>query len=416
MLPFAFHSLSGVADKDGVSIPNGNGVFNATESAEDASAVSTDGYVGNDGAFGGSSVGGSGDGSGGSGSGYGGSGTGRGSGSGGFLSDLNFNISSNEDASTAVMDAESHLQWRLNTISDGVLEKARQIAENALVKTPNSTLSHNADTALYEKLRHTVATEVNQLRVILASAEAREKERVWLKHQLNGEIDNDRIVDLITGDRNVFTRLGKHDNAFSAVQKLPKRVRFVMDCSSSMSRFNGSDRRLDRMAACACMIMEAFHQFEHKFDYSIVGHDGESAVIPFVEFGASPTSPADRWNVIEGMMWNATTCQSGDNTLAATEHAIMEVQKEAADEYFVFVLSDANLMAYGVSPSCLGDIVRSQPTVNSFVIFIAGETTGKHLIQGLPLGHGAVCTDTVKLPGLFKNFFRASLLKESSRL
>ena len=35
-------------------------------------------------------------------------------------------------------------------------------------------------------------------------------------------------------------------------------LRFLMDVSSSMSRFNGSDRRLDRMCASTVMIMEAF--------------------------------------------------------------------------------------------------------------------------------------------------------------
>ena len=56
------------------------------------------------------------------------------------------------------------------------------------------------------------------------------------------------------------------------LQRLPKQLRFVMDVSSSMGRFNGSDRRLDRMAACSIMIMEAFKGLEHKYNYSIVGH------------------------------------------------------------------------------------------------------------------------------------------------
>jgi hypothetical protein len=42
---------------------------------------------------------------------------------------------------------------------------------------------------------------------------------------------------------------------------------------------------LDRMVATSVMIMEAMEGFSHKFDYSIVGQDGQSPVIPFVEFG-----------------------------------------------------------------------------------------------------------------------------------
>ena len=42
-----------------------------------------------------------------------------------------------------------------------------------------------------------------------------------------------------------------------------------------MARFNGTDRRLDRMCACTVMIMEAFQGLEHKYHYEIVGHSGE---------------------------------------------------------------------------------------------------------------------------------------------
>ena len=34
--------------------------------------------------------------------------------------------------------------------------------------------------------------------------------------------------------------------------------------------------------------------YEHKYDYSIVGHDGESPVIPFVEWGKPPKTKKDR--------------------------------------------------------------------------------------------------------------------------
>ena len=100
------------------------------------------------------------------------------------------------------------------------------------------------------------------------------------------------------------------------MQKKPKRLRFVMDVSSSMSKFNGSDRyerkqeeeeeynnnsidrRLDRMAATCVMIMESFHGFGHKYDYSIIGQDGESAVIPFVDWGEPPKDKKGRLKVL----------------------------------------------------------------------------------------------------------------------
>ena len=46
------------------------------------------------------------------------------------------------------------------------------------------------------------------------------------------------------------------------------------------------------------------------------------------------------------------------------------IKDDEADEYFVIVLSDANLQRYGIPPSMLTDVLNSDEEVNSFVIFI----------------------------------------------
>lgn len=43
-----------------------------------------------------------------------------------------------------------------------------------------------------------------------------------------------------------------------------------------MYRFNGQDKRLERTLLFTLMLMESFQGFEHKFQYSIVGHSGDS--------------------------------------------------------------------------------------------------------------------------------------------
>ena len=129
---------------------------------------------------------------------------------------------------------------------------------------------------IYKQLFDVVSKEIAQLRVVLEGVEAREKERVWVKNQIQvnnslsthhhthhcvsqGELDDNRLVDGATGEKNIFKKRGNTDPLFGGAQKKPKRLRFVMDVSSSMNRFNGSDRRLDRMAARTLMIMESFH-------------------------------------------------------------------------------------------------------------------------------------------------------------
>lgn len=67
---------------------------------------------------------------------------------------------------------------------------------------------------------------------------------------------------------------------------------------------------------------------------------------------------------------HAQFCMSGDHTLEATEHAIREIAKEAADEYFVIVLSDANLERYGISSARFAQALTINPQVNAFTIFI----------------------------------------------
>ena len=56
-----------------------------------------------------------------------------------------------------------------------------------------------------------------------------------------------------------------HPTQFGSPQLLPKRIRLVVDVSGSMYRFNGHDRRLDRMLQAVLMVMEAFEKHDRKF-------------------------------------------------------------------------------------------------------------------------------------------------------
>ena len=70
------------------------------------------------------------------------------------------------------------------------------------------------------------------------------------------------------------------------------------------------------------------------------------------------------------MIAHSQFCISGDNTLAATKHGINALAKEEADEYFVIMLSDANLDVYGIPPERLGNILTMDEKVNAYAIFI----------------------------------------------
>ena len=68
-----------------------------------------------------------------------------------------------------------------------------------------------------------------------------------------------------------------------------------------MYRFNGYDKRLDRVLETAVLIMEALNNMEHKFSYSMVGHSGDGPSIPLVDFGEPPQTAKDRLAVVETM-------------------------------------------------------------------------------------------------------------------
>jgi hypothetical protein len=104
-----------------------------------------------------------------------------------------------------------------------------------------------------------------------------------------------------------------------------------------------SDLRLDRLCATVVMLMEALAGLEHKYTYEIVGHSGETHHLPFVEFGSPPRNSRERLHVVQGMVEHAAECSSGDNTLAAGSRAVRDIRMEEADDYFVFLISDANL-------------------------------------------------------------------------
>lgn len=65
--------------------------------------------------------------------------------------------------------------------------------------------------------------------------------------------------------------------------------------------------------------------------------------MPLVDFGVPPSTPAERLEVIHNMYGHSRSCPSGDNSLEAARQSVGEVVREEGDDYFVFLLSDANL-------------------------------------------------------------------------
>ena len=105
--------------------------------------------------------------------------------------------------------------------------------------------------------------------------------------------------------------------SFGRATNQPNRLQFLMYCSGRMYRFDSYDGRLNRCLEAAVMLMESFYGMQRYFDYSIVGHSGDSPCIQFVDFGNPPANAKNRMKVLKQMAARSQYCQSGDFTIDA---------------------------------------------------------------------------------------------------
>ena len=161
---------------------------------------------------------------------------------------------------------------------------------------------------------------------------------------LNDYVDENKIVDLLSGEKDVFKRRGRPDNsANKPILTEPITIRFVIDVSASMYRFNGYDHRLERLLEATLMMMETLKD-DKRFQLHIVGHNGESSKIPLV----SPTTKMDektQLHILECIIANTQYTFAGDNTV----DAISMIVNEAGKGDLVIIISDANLDRYEIT-------------------------------------------------------------------
>ncbi|XP_063282038.1 von Willebrand factor A domain-containing protein 8 [Pelobates fuscus] len=305
-------------------------------------------------------------------------------------------------------------QAEKDAVPEEVKRAAREMAEKAFKQRLKEIQMSEYDAATYERFSNSVRRQVQSLRVILDSLQAKGKERQWLRHQAMGELDDTKIIDGLVGEKSIYKRRGEHEPEPGSPQQKPKRLRLLVDVSGSMYRFNGVDGRLERSMEAACMVMEAFENYEHKFKYDVIGHSGDGFNIELVKSDTIPRNNKQRLQILKTMHAHSQFCMSGDYTLEATEFAIREIAKEEADEYFVIVLSDANLERYGIPPSRFSQALTTDPQVNAFAIFIGslGDQADR-LQRTLPAGRSFVAMDTKQIPQILQQIFTSTLLSSA---
>lgn len=209
-----------------------------------------------------------------------------------------------------------------------------------------------------------------------------------------------------------------------------------MDVSGSMYRFNGHDGRLNKMLETTCLVMEALaaEALHGRYEYSIVGHSGETDGEEFVSFASPPRDRADRLKVLQRMVTHSQFCMSGDNTIQATARAMRGAAGDAAIDAakaagegggdddagtaaarnLIFVLSDANFRRYGLDPLSWADaFAPSHPGVEGYAVMVGslGDEAAQ-VASALPVGRGYVCEDADDIPRTFAHIFRHARIVE----
>uniref|UniRef100_A0A7N8XB65 von Willebrand factor A domain-containing protein 8 n=1 Tax=Mastacembelus armatus TaxID=205130 RepID=A0A7N8XB65_9TELE len=305
-------------------------------------------------------------------------------------------------------------QAEKDAVPEEVHRAAREMAEKAFKERLKEIDMSEYDAATYERFSNSVRRQVQSLRIILDSLQAKGKERQWLKNQALGELDDAKIIDGLTGEKAIYKRRGELDPELGSPQQKPKRLRVLADVSGSMYRFNGVDGRLERSMEAVCMVMEALENYEHKIKYDIVGHSGDGYDIELVRADQVPKNNKQRLKVLKTMYAHAQFCMSGDYTLEGTGASVKELAKEEADEHFVVVLSDANLERYGIRPERFAQVLTSDPQVNAFAIFIGSlGDQAERLQRTLPAGRSFVAMDTKQIPQILQQIFTSTMLSSA---
>ncbi|CEH18703.1 AAA ATPase containing von Willebrand factor type A (vWA) domain [Ceraceosorus bombacis] len=294
-------------------------------------------------------------------------------------------------------------------VPEHIKEQARQMAKEALAKklAEEGMTAHEGATLQAYKLE--LAQHINNLVLTLNQVQTAAKERQWLKRQEEGQLDESRLTDALTGDKGVMKRRAEQPPDPFAPQTKPKRIRILVDVSASMYSMQ-YDGRLDRELKTVLMVMEAFARTEPgKYVYDIWGHSGESDHIPLVMADKPPASAGDRWRVLRDMTSITQYTMSGDSTLESIRWGCRELTKEEADDYFVIALSDANLGRYGITTDMLAKALRSNEKVKGSVIFLDGRSSeGKQTAAQLP-GLAYSVIDLRQLPQTFGSLLEAAL-------
>ena len=301
-------------------------------------------------------------------------------------------------------------------VPEHIRRAARAQADQALRDRLNEIKMSSHDHENYQSIRGNISQEISTLKALIEGLEAKSKEREWLRNQTDGELDDNKLVEGLVGEKLIYRRRREPENDDSGFEmKHPKRLTILADCSASMYRFNGTDGRLNRQIEALLMVMEGLDSkiAKEKIKWDIVGHSGDSRYIPLSHADNPPKNDKERLKVLQEAASYPQFCFPGDFTIEATRDCVKQLAMDTdADERFLIVLTDANLDRYGIPIRSLANALDLDNTVNTCCISIGSlGDQAKRMKDGLPAGRSYVVQDTSDIPKILRKFFQSTLLK-----
>ncbi|KAJ7230837.1 AAA domain-containing protein [Mycena haematopus] len=288
-------------------------------------------------------------------------------------------------------------------VPDHIQEKAREMARQELQRRLEELDMSVSQAAGYGELLKATEAHMVSLHDLLEHLAAKEEERVWVKRQTDGELDDSRLTEGITGEATVYKRRGMEKPELGRPQVKPKRIRFVFDLSASMYRFQ-YDGRLQRSMETAAMLMETFDRLSRKEKYvwDMYGHSGDGADIVLVDALKPPTEMKDRWKVVEKMLMIPQYAFAGDYTVEAIEKGVKDVGAFDADDWFVIAITDANFGRYLIKPEDISHAMKRDPKVHTALICIGEGAEATWIPKSIP-GRGYRVKNTADIPTVLRS-------------
>ena len=102
-------------------------------------------------------------------------------------------------------------------------EKAKEMAKEALKKALADISMGAKEWEFYSHYRQVLQPEITQLRSLLKESARRRCERVWLRNQNQGELDDSKLIDGLAGEAMIFKKRGvpNADDSFYSAAPLP---------------------------------------------------------------------------------------------------------------------------------------------------------------------------------------------------